>query len=390
MRQKQLPYFFIIFLLIVSFSENIYAQQKKNFTIIVDAGHGGHDSGTMGNKKYKEYEKDVALKVALKFGKLIEDNMKDVNIIYTRKSDVFITLKERPNIANRKDADLFVSIHCNANPKSSPNGAETYILGMHKNKANFEVAKKENSVIFLEDDYSLSYQGFDPNSVESIIALTLDQERYLEKSLLLASLVQKNFTSSTPLKNRGVKQAGFWVLAQTYMPSILTELGFLSNDKDAKLLMSDSGQNKLAKSLYNAFKEYKKYWDDQTVVGNDLSFESGLNDVGAVVAVETKTSEAVEPKEAEKVNSLESPVSYAIQFTISRSKLKDDSHHFKGLKNVNYYKDGSIYKYIYYENPSYSEVTSKMKDVKAKGFKDAFVVAFRNGERISLDEARNR
>ncbi|MEN8137783.1 MAG: N-acetylmuramoyl-L-alanine amidase [Bacteroidota bacterium] len=355
-----------ITLLIISFSLFInisHAQDSDNFTIIVDAGHGGHDSGTIGNNKYKRYEKDVALSVALKFGKLVEKNMKDVNVVYTRTTDVFIKLKDRPTVANKKDADLFVSIHCNGNKNTDASGSETYVLGMHKNKANFEVAKKENSVIFLENDYSMSYQGFDPNSVESIIALTLDQERYLEKSLILASLVQKNFKTSTPLKNRGVKQAGFWVLAQTYMPSILTELGFLSNDKDAKLLMSESGQNKIANSLFQAFKEYKSYWDDQTIAGNDLSFETTMIEEG------------------------DSPIKYAVQFMISKNKLSENSSYFKGLDNVSYYKEGAYYKYVYYKSSDYLEVISRQKVVKEKGFNGAFIVAFKEDKRISLDEA---
>jgi N-acetylmuramoyl-L-alanine amidase len=241
---------------------------------------------------------------------------------------------------------------------------------MHKNKDNFEVAKKENSVIFLEDDYSFSYQGFDPNSVESIIALTLDQERYLEKSLLLASIVQKNFKTRTPLKNRGVKQAGFWVLAQNYMPSILTELGFLSNDKDAKLLMSEKGKNQVAQSLYQSFKEFKKYWDDQSSVGTDFSFETSALEVSNI-----------------EIEEGDAPIKYGIQFLISKNKLANNSKHFKGLDNVTFYEEGSYYKYVYYKSSDYLEVVARQKDVKAKGFKGAFIVAFKDDVRVLLYEA---
>lgn len=361
MKLKLLRKFSIIILSFLFVSAN--AQDAKNFSIIIDAGHGGHDPGTMGNKQYKKYEKDVALSVALKFGKLIEKNMKNVEVVYTRKSDVFIKLKDRPKVANKNDADLFVSIHCNSNPNSRANGAETYVLGMHKNKANFEIAKKENEVIYMEDDHSLNYQGFDPNSVESIIALTLGQEMYLEKSLVLASLVQKNLKTGTPLKNRGVKQAGFWVLAQTYMPSVLIELGFLSNNKDAKFLMSESGKNKVAQSLYKSFKEYKSTWDDQTSVGRDFSFETAMIEEG------------------------DSPLKYAVQFMISKNKLSDKSKHFKGLNHVSYYKEGAYFKYVYYKSSDYLEVISRQKEVKKKGFKGAFIVAFKDDVRISLDEA---
>ena len=244
-----------------------YSQAKKPFTLVIDAGHGGHDSGTTGNNKYKKYEKDVALKIAIKFGKLVGKYMSDVKVVYTRKTDVFIKLINRPKIANDNNADLFMSIHCNANNNSTINGSETYVLGTHQNENNFNVAKKENSVIYLEDDYSVNYEGFDPNSMSSIVGLTLGQEQYLENSLLLASLVQKNFKKNTELRSRGsngIKQAGFWVLARNSMPSILVEAGFLSNDKDAKYLMSERGTYEVANALFLGFKEYKKFWDEQS------------------------------------------------------------------------------------------------------------------------------
>lgn len=259
-----------IFLLILMFgflATTSYSQSKKTFTLVVDAGHGGHDSGTTGNNKYKKYEKDVALKIAIKFGKLVELSMPDVKVVYTRDTDVFIKLIDRPKIANDNNADLFMSIHCNANNNKSVNGSETYVLGTHKNDDNFNVAKKENSVIYLEDDYSVNYEGFDPNSMASIVGLTLGQEQYLENSLLLASLVQKNFKKNTALRSRGsngVKQAGFWVLARNSMPSILVEAGFLSNDKDAKYLMSEKGTYQVANALFLGFQEYKKFWDEQS------------------------------------------------------------------------------------------------------------------------------
>ena len=352
----------LIVLLFFVFVPNASSQSKKNFTIIIDAGHGGHDSGTMGNKKYKKYEKDVALSIALKFGKLIEQNLKDVKVVYTRKTDVFIKLIDRPKIANDNNADLFVSIHCNANNKTSVNGSETYVLGPHKNKDNFNVAKKENSVIYLEKDYSVTYEGFDPNSVSSMVGLTIGQEQYLENSLVLASLIQSNFKTKTALKSRGVngvKQAGFWVLARNYMPSVLVETGFLSNDKDAKYLMSDYGQNKVANALFLGFKEYKRYWDDQ----------SGLD-----TKVITNT---VKP----------SGIEYAVQILSSKTELSLKDKSFNGLDNIFSYKDKSIYKYVYNKSSDYDAVLSSRKLVRSKGFKDNFVVAFKNGERIPLRDA---
>lgn len=354
--------------LIVSFF-SVEAQEKKVFSIIIDAGHGGEDPGTMGIKKYKRQEKDIALSVSLKFGKLIEEHMPEVNVVYTRKKDVFIKLKDRPKIASKNDANLFVSIHCNSNPNSRANGAETYVLGMHKNEANFEIAQKENSVIFLENDYSLDYQGFDPNSVESIISLTLDQEIYLERSLELASLVQKNIDTYTKLRSRGVKQAGFWVLAQTYMPSVLIEIGFLSNISDSGYLASERGQEKIANSLYKSFKEYKKRWDEQTILGKNLMEKPNT--------IPAKIPE-------KKISANNNKIQYAVQLLVSRKKLNKNSGYLKGIKDVSSYKEGDYYKYYSYKSYSYSKALQKQQEAKNKGFNGAFVIAFKNGKRIPL------
>ena len=353
---------FLIILLFSFFAINAFSQTTKTFTLIVDAGHGGHDPGTTGNKKYKKYEKDVALSIALKFGKLVEKNLSDVKVVYTRKTDVFIKLIDRPKIANNNNADLFVSIHCNANNNSAANGSETYVLGVHKNKDNLDVAKKENSVIFLEKDYSLNYEGFDPDDVKSLVALTIGQEEYIENSLVLASLIQSNFKTKTALKSRGingVNQAGFWVLARNSMPSVLVETGFLSNPKDAKYLISSKGQNQIANALFLGFKEYKKYWDDQT-------------------GMEIKVDKVVE-----NTNEIE----YAIQLMSSTTELSIKDKAFKGLTNISYYKDKSIYKYLYNRSSDYDAVLSSRKVVSGKGFEGSFVVAFKNGERISLRDA---
>ena len=386
----------ILFTLIVSLLSTFgIAQNSEVFTLIVDAGHGGHDSGTVGNNKYKRYEKDVALSVALKFGKLVEKNLKDVKVVYTRKTDVFIKLIDRPKIANNNNANFFVSVHCNANSNTKVSGAETYVLGMHKSKDNFEVAKKENSVIFLEDDYSVSYENFDPNSVQSLIGLTLGQEEYLEKSLLLASIVQNNFKTKTALRSRGVKQAGFWVLARNYMPSVLIELGFLSNDKDAKYLMSTKGQDKVAQSLFLSFKEYKKYWDDQNKVGEDFEFETKVLDRS-----ESKNKEVVVDKKEEtpakavvatvvkKSDSIgKSEFEYAIQLLSSNRKIDLEGNTFKKVSNISYYKQGSIYKYVCNKGTVYKEVVATQGDVRKKGFSGAFVVAFKKGIRIPIKTA---
>ncbi len=359
---------YLIILLFSFLAINTYSQTKKTFTIVIDAGHGGHDPGTMGNRKYKKHEKDVALSIALKFGKLIEKNLKDVKVVYTRKTDVFIKLKDRPKIANDNNADLFVSIHCNASKNSAAKGSETYVLGVHKNETNLNVAKKENSVIYLEKDYSVNYDGFDPQSTNSLVALTIGQEEYIENSLLLASLIQENIKKTTALKSRGlngVNQAGFWVLARNSMPSVLVETGFLSNPQDAKYLMSNRGQDKVANALYLGFKEYKKYWDEQ--VGLDID----------ELVVDNTT----------KVEKADNGIVYGVQLLSGKVKLKPTDKAFKGLENITYYKSNSFYKYVYNKVPDY-DTALKMKDkARSKGFKNAFIVAFKNGKRIPLIEA---
>lgn len=223
-------------------------------TVVIDAGHGGHDPGCHGASVK---EKDVALAVALKVGKLIEENYPDVKVVYTRKTDVFIELMERAEIANKAKADLFISIHCNANDNKAAYGSETYAMGLHVSEANLNVAKRENSVILLEENYEQNYDGFDPKSTEAYIIFSLYQSNNLDKSLALASKVQDQFTHKLKRFNRGVKQAGFIVLYKTNMPSILIELGFLSNREDEKYLASADGQTNLAGSIFQAFKTYK-------------------------------------------------------------------------------------------------------------------------------------
>lgn len=226
------------------------------FTLVIDAGHGGHDSGAVGSVAK---EKTINLNVALALGKLIESNCPDVKVIYTRKTDVFVALQERANIANRNKADLFISIHTNAvaSNKGSVYGAETYTLGMHRASENLEVAKRENSVITMETDYKTKYQGFDPNKAESYIIFELMQDKHMAQSVKLAKAIQQQYTS-TGRKNKGVHQAGFLVLRQTSMPSVLTELGFISNPNEEAFLNSTDGVNKLARSIYDGFRNYRK------------------------------------------------------------------------------------------------------------------------------------
>ncbi|MCF8461365.1 MAG: N-acetylmuramoyl-L-alanine amidase [Flavobacteriales bacterium] len=237
-------------------------------TIVIDAGHGGNDPGNLGTGRYKTREKDIALEVALMVGGYINTEFPGIKVIYTRSTDVFIGLSERTDVANRAKADLFLSIHCNAATNTSAMGVETFTLGLHKNKENLEVAMKENSAIFLEDDYKTKYEGFDPNSPESIIALTIMQSAYLQQSLTISSYIQTQFKDRVGRKDRGVKQAGFLVLRKTTMPSILVELGFLTNASEEDFLNSENGKSYMASAIFRGFKEYKELVEDPLPEGS--------------------------------------------------------------------------------------------------------------------------
>lgn len=245
-------------LILLLFSTSSFNHADNIFNIIViDAGHGGHDPGCNGGSNR---EKEVTLAIALKLGKLIEDSLKDVKVVYTRKSDKFIELSERGNIANKNNADLFISIHCNANDNKEAAGTETYLMGLHKSENNLAVSKRENNVILLEKDYKTNeaYAGFDPNSPAGHIIFSLMQNAYISQSAKFAGHVEAEFKVNTPLKSRGVKQAGFLVLWKTAMPGVLIETGFLTNTGDRKTLGKDSGQAVIANAIFNAVKKYKK------------------------------------------------------------------------------------------------------------------------------------
>lgn len=352
---------FIMFFLYGNF--NVYSQ-KKDFVVVLDAGHGGKDPGKVGYKKVKE--KDIALDIVLRVGKILEKNQ-NIEVIYTRKTDVFIGLMERGKIANKADADLFVSIHCNAH-SSQAYGAETWVLGTHANHKNFEVAKAENSVISLEEDFETKYKGFDPNSPESIIGLTLMQEEYLDQSIQLANIIQDDFTYGLKRKNRGVKQAGFVVLHQTYMPSVLIETGFLSNKNEATYLSSSAGKQKFSQSIAKGIKSY-------------------INQVQLNTVEETSNStvQNTSNKTSEKKNDFLKDVVFKVQIAAGK-KLETKSYNFNGLRNVERVKVGKIYRYYLGNTSSYDEIKEIQKKAKAKGYKSAFLVAFKNGSKIPIED----
>jgi len=363
--QTRLKSLFVLTITILAVSISVTAQTDSNkFIVVLDAGHGGKDPGKPSKAGYKE--KNIALKVVLEVGKILE-KYKDIKVIYTRKTDVFIDLFKRGEIANKANADLFVSVHCNAHT-SQAYGSETYVLGVHRNKTNFDVAKAENASIFYEDDYEKNYDGFDPNSPESFIGLTLMQEAYLDQSIALASLIQKNFTNKLKRKNRGVKQAGFIVLHQTVMPSVLVETGFITNTTEGKYLNSKKGQVELSKAMANAIISYKK------------SVEQNFVKTKYIIEDET-----VVPSDKRIIPN----TVFKVQIAASSKKLEPKHYNFNGLSDISRDKEGKLYKYFYGYTSDINKVKEMQKKAKKKGFKSAFIVAYRDGERLSLQKALN-
>lgn len=350
----------ILTILLLLIYTPICAEAQKSLSVVVlDAGHGGKDPGAIG-KKCKE--KDIVLDVTLRLGKMLKDSFPDVKSIYTRDKDVFIPLNERAEIANKNNADLFISIHANWVKNTSIQGTETFVLGLHRTKENLEVAQKENSVIVMEDDYTNTYEGFDPSQPESYIIFSLMQNTYLEQSILVASKIQESFTNNLHRNDRGVKQAGFLVLRKTSMPSILIELGFLSNAEEEAYMMSDQGKEELVMSIYNAFKNYKLQFDQSTKA-----------------AIKTL------PKEEEKKPIVvEDGIRYKIQIISSSQPLEKLPTDLGEIQQIE--EDGK-YKYMVGSYSKYSEVSDKQKVVK-KQYPDCFIVAYENGKKVTTKYAR--
>jgi len=337
---------------------NTEAQQANTHTIVLDAGHGGHDTGAIGSKGK---EKDVVLAITLKVGEYIKKNMPNTNVIYTRDADFFVPLDQRAAIANKNNADLFVSIHANSNKNPTPFGTETFAMGLHKSQSNLDVAQKENSVIVLEQDYNTKYEGFDPSSAESYIIFSLMQNVYLDKSLKLASMIQTEFRERAKRTDRGVKQAGFLVLWHTKMPSVLIETGFISNPKEEQYLMSKEGQDYLASAIYRAIKEYF----------TSLSEEE--NEVKRV-------SENTNPQPTDNL-------CYRLQVATMSAQLASPSDKFNGHPDIYEFKDGNKYKYLIGKFTTLNEA-KKFRDSVKKEFPDAFIVPFDGDKKISLGDAK--
>ena len=349
--------FFLIFMLPLC----VWAQKgEKIQTIVIDAGHGGKDTGALGKVTT---EKALNLAVALKFGAYIEENLPDVKVIYTRKTDKFIELSERANIANRNNADVFVSIHCNSTETpNSASGAETFVMGESKNEKNLAVAKKENAAILLEDNTD-AYDNFDPNSTEAYIIFSLTQSLYQSQSLDLAGKVQNQFGKKVGRHDRGVQQAGFLVLWKTAMPSILVELGFINNNKEEQFLNSEKGQTQMALALYRAFEEYKR------------EFESENHTSG-------------QPEVSEKPsNSNVGNTYFTVQFASRDKKVSSTNKAFSGVKEVDVYEYNGAFRYVSGKFTSKDAATKRQNELRSLGYKDAFVVAFVNGERGTIKQA---
>lgn len=346
----------------------IIAQKGSRIsTVVIDAGHGGKDPGAVGKNSK---EKDIALAVALKAGGYIQEYLPDVKVIYTRKSDKFVELYKRAQIANEAEADIFISIHCNSNNSSRPYGSETYAMGLHKNNANLNVAIKENAAITLEENAESAYEGFDANSPESYIRFSLFQNVFLKQSLNLANKIEKQFNDRVGRKSRGVNQAGFLVLWRTAMPGVLVELGFLSNPSEEHFLRSEKGQVYMASAIYRAFKAYKLEYEEE----NKPTAE-----------IKEIVKEGNPPLEKKQVSL---GLDYRVQFYASSIQLVLSDPRFKNLRALTYYSHNGMYKYTSGHFPSLGEAINHQKVVRSKGFSDAFVVVFDKGNRISAEKAR--
>jgi len=339
----------------------------KIHTIVIDPGHGGKDSGAPGKISK---EKDIVLAISLKLGKIIEENIPDVKVVYTRKTDEFIPLYRRTEIANENHADLFISIHANSNLKPEITGTSSHVLGLHRAQENFEVAKRENSVIFYEEDHKARYENFDPNSPESYIAFSLMQFVYLDQSINLADMIQAQFRERVKRKDRGVVQQGLLVLAQTAMPGVLIETGFISNPDEEIYLNSEEGQDYIASAIYRAFRDYK----------NDI--ESKTN--GSITTANTDSS----VKSSDKNDTSKYQIYFKVQVVSSSTSLPLNDDLYKEFNDVEEFNVNNTIKYAVGSKVKYDDIVEYSKTVKSR-YPDAFIIAVKQGKIISVQEALN-
>lgn len=367
-------------------SISIFGQSNK-FKVTLDAGHGDHDFGAVYNG---HIEKNINLGITLKVGKILERNS-SIEVIYTRKTDVFIDLVERANIANRADSNIFVSIHCNANKNTVADGTETYVMGMSKIASNLEAAKRENAVITKEKDYKTKYQGFDPNKPETMLGMTILQEEFMENSIALAGKIQDYFVQDLGKKSRGggVKQAPYMVLHKAYMPRVLIENGFISNPVEGAKLDSEDGQQEIAEAIAKAIISYKKEFFDGEA--SDVQPEKPSQRVEEKVvqpAQDLKKADSIskktEPKKSEEKTIVKGVV-FKIQISASPNKLELVPSNFKGLKNISCIQT-NIYKYMYGNTSSYEEAKKLLQEAKSKGYDSAYIIAFKDGKSVDVKD----
>ena len=395
-KKVTLIWIFLCVLVMTAFAAN------KRFTLVIDPGHGGHDAGALGAISK---EKNINLAVALRFGKYVEQNLPEVRVIYTRKTDVFIPLNERANIANRANADLFISVHTNALPAGKvARGFETYTLGMHRAKDNLDVAMRENSVISMEKDYQQRYQGFDPRSSESYIIFEFIQGKNMERSVELARMIQRGVCDGANRPDKGVHQAGFLVLRETSMPGCLIELGFITTPDEERLLNNDSRVDDIARGIYEAFAKYKNKYDRSVSVPYRAKDSEDVNIPKIVPDQEPapktrvvtrgkqpKREEATleQPKRVEKkvkrAEVADAPV-FKLQIFVGSRNLRKGDAHFKGETDYDSFQEGNLVKYTLGASTNYNEIYRLRKE-KLDKFPEAFIIAFKNGQKYDVNQA---
>ncbi|WPR70806.1 N-acetylmuramoyl-L-alanine amidase [Flavobacterium sp. NG2] len=376
----------VIFTFLVIISSFSSYSQSNIFKVTLDAGHGDHDFGAV----YSGHvEKNIALAIVLKVGEMLEAYPK-VEVTYTRKTDVFIDLVERANIANRANASVFVSIHCNASKNTSADGTETYVMGMNKIASNLEAAKKENAVITLEKDYKRKYEGFDPNSPETMIGMKLMQEEYLENSISLASKIENEFEKiGKKIRGGGVKQAPFMVLHKAYMPRVLIETGFISNPVEGKILDSEEGQREIARAITNAIIRYKnEYFGNGTESYEPAKTTPKVAEKPVAKDTSTPVKTTADTTKTSSVTSQgNNDTVFKVQITAISKKIALVPKNFKGLDRISVNYENDLYRYMYGETADYNEAKKLLDEAKSKGYEFAFITAFVGGKKVSVQDA---
>ena len=372
-KKVTLIWIFLCVLVMTAFAAN------KRFTLVIDPGHGGHDAGALGTISK---EKNINLAVALRFGKYVEQNLPEVRVIYTRTKDVFIPLNERANIANRANADLFISVHTNALPAGKvARGFETYTLGMHRAKDNLDVAMRENSVISMEKDYQQRYQGFDPRSSESYIIFEFIQGKNMERSVDLARMIQRSVCDGANRPDKGVHQAGFLVLRETSMPGCLIELGFITTPDEERLLNNDSRVDDIARGIYEAFAKYKNKYDRSVSVPYRAKDSEEVN----IPKIVPDQEPAPKTRAVTRAEVADAPV-FKLQIFVGSRNLRKGDAHFKGETDYDSFQEGNLVKYTLGASTNYNEIYRLRKE-KLDKFPEAFIIAFKNGQRYDVNQA---